>query len=57
MSRGRTIGYNFPIQSLGADITKLAILKIYNNILLKPEYKGKVYFMNTIHDEINTCSL
>lgn len=54
MGRGRTIGYNFPIQSLGADITKLAILKIYNNILLKPEYKGKVYFMNTIHDEINT---
>jgi len=52
-SRGENIAYNFPIQSLGADITKLALIKVYYNIIDNPKYIGKVYFLNTIHDEIN----
>lgn len=52
-SRGRTIGYNYPIQSLGADITKLALIKLYYKLIKNPKYEGKVYFLNTIHDEIN----
>ena len=44
---------NFPVQSIGADITKLALIKLYDKLLTNPKYEGKVYFMNTIHDEIN----
>jgi DNA polymerase I len=45
--------YNFPIQSMGAEITKLALIKLYKHLINNEEYKGKVYFMNTIHDEVN----
>lgn len=44
---------NSPIQSAGADIMKLAMIKIYRKILTNPKYKGKVQFMSTIHDEVN----
>lgn len=52
---GKRKSFNHPVQSLGADITKIALIKIYNNILENPIYKdtGQVYFMSTIHDEIN----
>lgn len=50
---GARRAYNFPIQSLGADITKLGLLSIYYNILTNPKYEGKVLWMSTIHDEIN----
>jgi hypothetical protein len=50
---GKRRSYNFPIQSLGAEITKLALIKIYYRILNNEKYKGKAFFMNTIHDEIN----
>lgn len=50
---GKRRSYNFPIQSLGAEITKIALIKIYHNIINNDKYKGKVFFMNTIHDEIN----
>lgn len=53
MNSGKRKSYNFPIQSMGAEITKLALIKIYNDIINNEEYKGLVYFMNTIHDEIN----
>lgn len=46
--------YNFPIQSMGAEVTKLAIIKLYNKLYNNPEYKDKVLFMSTIHDEINS---
>lgn len=52
-SAGKRRISNFPVQSIGADITKLALIKIHDNILENPKYKGKVFFMNTIHDEIN----
>lgn len=50
---GKRRSYNFPVQSLGAEITKLALIKIYERILTNDDYKDKVFFMNTIHDEIN----
>lgn len=50
---GARRSYNHPIQSLGAEILKVALINIYNNLLTNPAYAGKVYFMNTIHDEIN----
>lgn len=48
---------NFPVQSIGADITKLALIKLYDKLLTNEKYKGKVFFMNTIHDEVNLSVL
>jgi DNA polymerase-1 len=53
LNSGKRKSYNFPIQSMGAEITKLALIRIYNRILINKKYKDIVYFMNTIHDEIN----
>jgi DNA polymerase I len=50
---GKRRSYNFPIQSTGAEITKLALLRVYNDVLTVPKYIEKVIFTNTIHDEIN----
>lgn len=50
---GRRRSYNFPVQSLGAEITKLALIKLYHQLINNPKYKGDVFFLNTIHDEIN----
>lgn len=50
---GEREAYNFPIQSLGADITKIGLIKIFYNMLESDKYKGKVRFLSTIHDEIN----
>lgn len=50
---GRRRSYNFPIQSLGAEITKLALIKIWKLLINNPKYEGDVVFMSTIHDEIN----
>lgn len=52
-NKGKRRSYNYPIQSMGAEIIKLALIKIYKNILTNPKYEGKVFFMNTIHDEVN----
>lgn len=38
---------------MGAEIVKIALIKIYDNILTNEKYKDKVLFMSTIHDEIN----
>lgn len=50
---GQRRAYNFPIQSMGAEITKLGLLKVYNNIINNPKYEGRALWMSTIHDEIN----
>lgn len=50
---GRRRSYNFPIQSMGAEITKLALVKIWHQLINNDNYKGDVVFMSTIHDEIN----
>lgn len=53
MNSGKRKSYNFPIQSMGAEITKLALIKVYRKLINDEEYKGRVFFLNTIHDEIN----
>lgn len=53
MNSGKRKSYNFPIQSMGAEITKLALIKVYQKLINDEEYKGHVFFLNTIHDEIN----
>jgi len=53
MNSGKRKSYNFPIQSMGAEVTKIALIKIYNEIINNEKYAGSVYFLNTIHDEIN----
>lgn len=50
---GTRQAYNFPIQSMGADITKLGLLNVYVHILDNPKYRDKALWMSTIHDEIN----
>jgi len=50
---GKRRSVNFPVQSMGAEIVKIALIKIYDNILTNEKYKDKVLFMSTIHDEIN----
>lgn len=54
LPKGHRRAHNFPVQSMGAEIVKLAIIKIYNDVITNPEFKDKVIFMNTIHDEVNT---
>lgn len=53
LNSGKRKSYNFPIQSMGAEVTKMALISIYYNIIVNEKYKDTVYFMNTIHDEIN----
>ena len=53
VSFGERTCKNSPIQSAGADIMKLAMIKIYKKILRNPNYEGKVQFLSTIHDEVN----
>ena len=56
-SAKRSFGYrsvqNSPIQSIGGDIIKMALRRIYEN-LFKPA-KHKVRFIATVHDEIDLC--
>lgn len=53
MGIGKRKAYNTPIQSMGAEITKLALIKVYNGLLINNKYKNNIFFLNTIHDEIN----
>lgn len=50
---GERRAFNFPIQSMGADVTKLGLLNVYYNVVKNPDYEGKALWMSTIHDEIN----
>jgi len=44
---------NSPIQGCGADLLKLAILKLWDEILGKDQYKQDIRHLSTIHDEAN----
>lgn len=44
---------NATIQGTGADILKIAFLKLWSNIWSNPSNRQVVKFLNTIHDEIN----
>lgn len=48
----RTVG-NTVIQSVGAELLKLATLKLWERLLNHADYKDKVRFMTTVHDEVN----
>lgn len=50
---GKKTVSNSPIQGTGGDIIKFVLIRIYNEILCNPIYQGKVYFMMTVHDEVN----
>jgi len=44
---------NTVIQGTGADITKLAVIKVFQGILAKPSNMDIIRFMSTVHDEVN----
>ncbi len=50
-SEAERIAINFPIQGLGADIIKKAMIKIEEEIL-KKNWENKVFFVLQIHDEL-----
>lgn len=52
VSFGKRTVMNHLVQSTSAQITKIALLKVWEK-LCKPELKTGIKFMNTIHDEIN----
>jgi len=55
-NEGRRQSYNFPIQSLGADITITGLIKVIRGIILDDYYKQYTTWLGTVHDEINiTC--
>lgn len=45
---------NSPIQGCGADIMKIAFLKVWQGLYNDPVYKGKCNFMSTIHDSLDS---
>lgn len=45
---------NTVIQSMGADILKISIIKLYSRLYSNPKYKSKCRFLNTVHDECNS---
>ena len=53
----RAFGYrtavNTVIQGAGADILKIALLKLWDEVLNHPDYRDDVRFLVTVHDEIN----
>lgn len=53
----RAFGYrtatNTVVQGAGADILKLAVLRVWKSVLNNPEYKDDCWFICTVHDEIN----
>lgn len=54
VSFGERTVRNTIIQSMGADIFKVAFLNLYKRLYTNPKYKDYCRFLSTIHDEINT---
>lgn len=44
---------NTVIQGAGSDIMKIAMIKVYDNVLTNDKYKDDARFISTIHDEAN----
>lgn len=44
---------NDPCQGTGADITKMSIINVFNQYLDNPEWKDKIRWHSTVHDEVN----
>lgn len=50
---GKRTCVNTTVQGSASDILKLTMIKLWKNLLGKPEYKDDVRFINTVHDEVN----
>lgn len=50
---GRRTCCNSPCQGTGADVTKRSVIEVFNNYLDNPEWKDKVRWHSTVHDEVN----
>ena len=50
---GKRTAVNTTIQGTGADILKIAFIKIFNMFYSPKDYRSVVRFLNTVHDEIN----
>lgn len=44
---------NDPCQGTGADITKRSIIRVFRQYLDNPEWKDKIRWHSTVHDEVN----
>lgn len=49
----RRLSVNATIQGTGADVLKLAFMKLWKQIFSNDENRNKIKFCSTIHDEIN----
>ena len=50
---GKRTAVNTTIQGTGADILKIAFIKLFKQFYSPKDYRGIVRFLNTVHDEIN----
>ena len=44
---------NDPCQGTGADVTKRSIIRVFKQYLDNPEWKDKIRWHSTVHDEVN----
>ena len=45
---------NTQIQSIGGEILKVSLIKLFSKVYYNPEFQGNATFHSTIHDEINS---
>lgn len=45
---------NVPVQSTAAEIIKYDLIRLFREIYCSASYTGDVYFLNTVHDEVNS---
>ena len=50
---GKRTAVNTTIQGTGADILKIAFIKLFKQFYSPKDYRSVVRFLNTVHDEIN----
>ena len=50
---GKRTAVNTTIQGTGADILKIAFIKLFKQFYSPKDYRSIVRFLNTVHDEIN----
>lgn len=44
---------NYTIQGTGADVTKTSVIKVFKYFLANPEWRDKIRWHSTVHDEVN----
>lgn len=50
---GKRTCCNDPCQGTGADITKISIIRVFQQYLDNPEWRDKIRWHSTVHDEVN----